>query len=51
MTTTMKRIDETVRAMHEEREGHTCEGYWTERTEVGGKMFPREFVPTCCGRR
>lgn len=52
LTGTMKRIDVVVRAKHEEREGHAAEGYWTERTYDGkGSMMPRQFVPTCCGRR
>ena len=51
MTKTMQKIDKVVRDAHEEREGHTCHGYWTERYYVGDKMQPRKFVPTCCGRR
>ncbi len=51
LSSTMVRIDKVVRAKHEDREGHPCEGYWTERTYSGDKMTPRQFVPTCCGRR
>lgn len=50
-SSTMARLDKMVRDMHEEREHHSCQGYWTERVYRAGKMFPREFVPTCCGRR
>ena len=51
LSRTMQRIDKVVRESHEEREGHPCEGYWTERTDDGDTMQPRRFVPTCCGRR
>ena len=51
MTNTMTRIDNTVRDLHEKREGHPCEGYWTDRTDDGATMQPRRFVPTCCGVR
>lgn len=51
MNETMDRIDRVVRDQHEQREGHPAEGHWTERGYVGSKMTPRQFVPTCCGRR
>lgn len=51
LSKTMTKIDTVVRAAHEDREGHPCEGYWTERTESNGIMAPRRFVPTCCGIR
>lgn len=50
-TNTMDRIDKVVREAHAAREGHPCEGYWTERTEEKGIMQPRRFVPTCCDVR
>lgn len=50
-TDLMNRIDKGVRELHEKREGHVCEGYWTEIQYVGATMHPRKFVPTCCGRR
>lgn len=51
LSATMTKIDKVVRESHAEREGHTAEGYWTERTESRGTMQPRKFVPTCCGKR
>jgi hypothetical protein len=51
LSRTMQRIDKVVRESHLTREGHTAEGYWTENTYSNGKMTPRQFVPTCCGRR
>ena len=51
MTKTMTKIDKVVREAHEAREGHPCEGYWTERTYDADTMHPRRFIPTCCGRR
>lgn len=51
LSATMTKIDKVVREFHAEREGHTAEGYWTERTEIRGTMMPRRFVPTCCGKR
>lgn len=51
MSKTMDRIDKVVRDSHEDREGHPCEGYWTERGYDGDTMHPRRFVPTCCGKR
>ena len=51
MSPTLVRIDRVVRELHEEREGHTAEGHWTERACARGRMMPRQFVPTCCGKR
>lgn len=51
LSPTMTKIDTVVRAKHEAREGHPCEGYWTEREYANDTMQPRRFVPTCCGRR
>lgn len=48
---TLERVDRAVREAHATREGHPAEGYWTDRTTRNGRMMPRRFVPTCCGRR